>query len=274
MTDLQILKFFADYIEAQVGIVYTETNYFQLEHRLLDLSHQLTLPNVDELYKKAQISIDGTFKNQLLDIATNNETSFYRDIQVFKTLGKFILPDILDKFSNPKHINIWSAASSSGQEIYTIAMEMESLLKQNSNYPTCSYFASDISNTILKKAQEGIYSQLEVQRGLTEQMLIENFDPINGSMWRIKESIRKQVTFKKINLLENWDPMGPFEIIFCRNVLIYQNVENKRKVINQLKSVLKPSGYLILGAAESLFGITEDFEQVTDDKTIVYKKKI
>lgn len=274
MTNNIILKFFADYIESQLGIIYTETNYFQLDHRLRDISHQLGLKDVGELYAKAKRSIDGSFKNLLLDMSTNNETSFYRDAHVFKALGKFIVPDLMQKFNQPRHLNVWSAAASSGQEPYTIAMEFESLHRLNPSFPDYSLLATDISETILRRAKDGIYSQLEVQRGLPAKSLIENFDQVNGNQWQVKESLKKHISFKKLNLLDNWGVLGPFEIIYCRNVLIYQNVLNKKRVIQQILSVLRPGGYLILGAAESMFGITEAFEQVTDDKTIVYKKRV
>ncbi len=273
MTDNIILKFFADYIESQVGIVYTDTNYFQLEHRLRDISHQLGLKDIGELYNKARLSIEGSFKNLLLDLATNNETSFYRDAHVFKALGKFIIPDLIQTCGPLNSINIWSAAASSGQELYTIAMELEGLRKTNPLLPEAHFLASDISDTILRRAKEGIYSQLEVQRGLPAKNLIEYFEQVNENQWKVKESIRRHVTFKKLNLLESWGAIGPFDIIFCRNVLIYQNVDNKKRVVNQILQVLRSGGYLILGAAESMFGISDAFEQINDDKTIVYKKR-
>lgn len=274
MTENTVLKFFADFIEKELGIIYTDTNYFQLEHRLKDISHQLGLKDVSELYSKAKIGIEGSFKNLLLDLATNNETSFYRDAHIFKALGKFIVPDLLQKFNHPSNINIWSAAASSGQESYTIAMEFELQKKTNPSFPNYTIFASDISDTILRRAKEGVYSQLEVQRGLHAKNLIDYFEQVNGNQWCVKESLRKHISFRKMNLLENWGVIGPFEIIFCRNVLIYQNIENKKRVVEQILRVLRPGGYLILGAAESLFGITDAFEQVTDDKTIVYKKRV
>lgn len=273
MTDLTILKFFADYIERQLGIVYADANFFQLEHRLRDISHQLGLRDIPELYAKARNGIDGSFKNLLLDLATNNETSFYRDSHVFTALGTIMIPDLLKKFKNLNSINIWSAAASSGQEIYTIAMELENLRKNNPAIPEPILLASDISDTILRRAKEGIYSQLEVQRGLPASHLQEYFDQVENNHWRVKEFLRRNLTFKKLNLLEPWGSLGPFEIIYCRNVLIYQSVENKKKVLEAILEVLRPGGYLILGAAESLFGLSNAFEQVGDEKTIVYVKK-
>lgn len=273
MSEEAILKFFAAYIEKELGIVYSDANFFQLNHRLQDISHQLGLKNIQELHNKASISIEGKFKSMLLDLATNNETSFYRDSHIFKSLSKLIIPEILSRPNPPSTISIWSSASSSGQEVYSIAMELDSYIKQNPNSPTFSLLASDISDIILRRAQAGVYSQLEVQRGLPTKNLLEYFEQIDGNQWKIKDSIKKNISFKKINLLDPWIDIGPFDIIFCRNVLIYQNVDNKKKVVNQFVKVLKPAGYLILGAAESLFGITDDFSQITDDKVIVYKKR-
>jgi chemotaxis protein methyltransferase CheR len=254
-----------------LGIVYTHTNYFQLEHRLQDIAHQLGLRNVDELYAKAKVSIEGLFKNLLLDLATNNETSFYRDIHIFKAISKLMVPDLKKRYDHLTKINLWSAASSSGQEIYSIAMEIDIQKNKNSDFPNFDFLASDISDTILKRAKEGVYSQLEVQRGLPVKNLVDYFDQFDETQWRVKEFLKKNIEFKKINLLERWSNIGPFEIIFCRNVLIYQNVENKKKVIDQFIKVMRPGSFLVLGAAESLFGISDAFEQVTDDKTIVYR---
>lgn len=184
-----------------------------------------------------------------------------------------MIPDLLKKFKNLNSINIWSAAASSGQEIYTIAMELENLRKNNPAIPEPILLASDISDTILRRAKEGIYSQLEVQRGLPASHLQEYFDQVENNHWRVKEFLRRNLTFKKLNLLEPWGSLGPFEIIYCRNVLIYQSVENKKKVLEAILEVLRPGGYLILGAAESLFGLSNAFEQVGDEKTIVYVKK-
>lgn len=274
LSDETILKYFADFIEKQIGIVYSETNYFQLEHRLKDLSHQLGLRDLNDLYAKALSGIEGSFKGILLDLATNNETSFYRDAAVFNSLGRTILPDLQKNYPDLRTVRIWSAAASSGQELYSIAIAWEHLRLKDSSLPEVQFLASDISDTILKRAQEGVYSQLEVQRGLPARDLVTYFQQINENQWRVKDSLRRNMDFKKINLLEPWENLGTFHIVFCRNVLIYQSIENKRKVLSQIESVLQPGGFLILGAAESLFGLTDAFDLVTDDKILLFKKKI
>jgi chemotaxis protein methyltransferase CheR len=272
VTSENTLKFFASYIESQLGIVYVEANYFQLEHRLKDISTQLGFEDVDSLYKEAQSGIKGTMKNLLLDLATNNETSFFRDGGVFKTLSDLIIPSLC---ANPsgKNLRIWSAASSSGQEAYSIAMELSELRRGNSNMPPTEMLVSDVSETILKRAQGGLYSQLEVQRGLPAKLMVQYFDKEENDYWRVKPELQKGMNFKKINLLEDWGMIGPFDIVFVRNVLIYQNVENKKKVIQNMFDKIVPGGFLVLGAAESLFGISDKFEQISHDKVIVFKRK-
>jgi chemotaxis protein methyltransferase CheR len=157
-----ILLFFAKFIEKELGIIYVEANYFQLEHRLRDISTQLGFSSIDELYQKARLGISGSMKSLLLDLATNNETSFFRDISIFKALSSHIIPELL-KDPYKSVITIWSAASSSGQEIYSIVMEIEELRKTAVKIPMVRYLASDVSDTILKRARNGLYSQIEIR---------------------------------------------------------------------------------------------------------------
>lgn len=267
----EILLFFAKFIEKELGIIYVEANYFQLEHRLRDIATQLGFASTDELYHKARGGITGSMKSLLLDLATNNETSFFRDASVFKALSSHIIPTLMqDSFKSV--INIWSAASSSGQEIYSIAMEIEEMRKTNPKIPMVRFLASDVSDTILKRARTGAYSQIEIQRGLPAKMMIEYFTKNPEDQWQVKSHLQSMMTFKKINLLEEWGDIGKFDVIFIRNVLIYQNVENKKKVIENIYQRLNPKGFLILGAAESLFGVSERFKQIAVDKAIVYQR--
>ncbi len=276
MTDSKILKYFADYIESQLGIIYSETNYFQLEHRLKEIATQLNLKDVNELYQfSLTYGFNGKFKALLLDLATNNETSFFRDQAVFKVLSSLIYPEVCKLENNQirGHISIWSAAASSGQEVYSIAMELQQCRLLNPTLLDFKILATDISDTILKRCENAIYSQLEVQRGLPAKMLIDYFQKENESSWQIKPELRKNIEFKKMNLLDPWYGHGPFQIVFCRNVLIYQSVENKKKVIEKIYHTLSPNGFLVLGAAESLFGISEQFEQLHHGNAVFYKKK-
>lgn len=272
MFNEEIMKFFAKYIESQLGITYVEANYFQLEHRLKDISTQLGFAGVDELYQKAKLSIEGQMKSLILDLSTNNETSFFRDGAIFKCLSRVIVPEILSKQSYPS-LKIWSAASSSGQEAYSILMELAQARITNPSWPEPYLLASDVSDTILKRAQNAVYTQLEVQRGLPARLLVQYFEKEGEMNWKIKEDLKKNVEYRKINLLDNWAHIGPFDIVFCRNVLIYQSVENKKRVIEKIHDLLTPNGVMVLGAAESLFGISDRFKQRNEEGAVFYQKQ-
>ncbi|MGE3609334.1 MAG: protein-glutamate O-methyltransferase CheR [Bacteriovoracaceae bacterium] len=265
----EILRFFAKYIESELGIIYVEANYFQLEHRLENIVNILGYQDLNDLYVKSQTGISGQMKSYLLDLATNNETSFFRDGSVFKALSATMIPEIASRQSSG--ISIWSAASSSGQEAYSIMMEVSELAKKTS-IPPVYMLVSDVSETILNRAKEGTYSSLEIQRGLPANLMVEYFEKSENDSWKVKSKLQEHMTFKKINLLESWGSIGPFDIIFVRNVLIYQDVENKKKVIAEMHKRLNPNGYLVLGAAESMFGISNDFKQVASEGAIIYQK--
>lgn len=269
---IHILNHFAKYIESQLGIIYMEANYFQLEHRLRDITSLLGFKDLEEFYEKSQNGIDGQMKALLLDLATNNETSFFRDPTIYKALSVHILPDLCSAGFKGE-LSIWSAASSSGQEAYSIAIEVAEARK-NMSLPPLRILVSDVSDTILKRAQSGVYSQLEVQRGLPAKYMVEYFDKDENDFWKVKSSLQSGMEFRKINLLSDWTTdIGPFDVVFLRNVLIYQSVENKKRVIEAVWKRLKPGGYLFLGAAESLFGISENFKQIATNGAIIYQKK-
>ena len=276
-TPQEILKYFAGYIEANLGIVYSETNWFQLESRVKDLVTLLSLKSVQELYDKTRAGLPPEMKQLLLDVATNNETSFFRDVDLFTALREQVLVSKRFDGSDGKPLKIWCAATSTGQEPYSIAMMLEEqarLLPQRKY----SLLGTDISERVLQRAKAGLYTQLEVQRGLPAPLMIKYFQPVQdpkGGLpgFQIKSEIKANLTFKKMNLLEEWGNIGPFDLIFCRNVLIYQAVENKRKVIEKMAKLLNPGGLLILGAAESLIALSDSFELEKFAKASLYRLK-
>lgn len=268
--DANKLQFFADFIKKETGIVYTDTNAYQLESRLKQIVQMLDLKDEEELYSKCQYGIVGQVKELILDLATNNETTFFRDTALFKALQSEIIPGLKDS-TGP--LKIWSAASSTGQEIYSIAMIIDQIQKENPTFPKVELHATDISKRVLGQAEEGVYSQLQVQRGLPAKLLVTYFEKEGETSWRLKEALRKQVKFKHLNLLDSWYGIENCDIILCRNVLIYQDVENKRAVVARMTSALKPNGLLIFGAAESMLGVSEDFIQEKIAGAVVYRKK-
>jgi chemotaxis protein methyltransferase CheR len=272
--DPSILKYFANFIEKEIGIIYSDTNYFQLEHRLNDITTLLGFKDFNELYEKAKSSIHGQMRDMLLDLATNNETSFFRDAGIFKMIPEFIVPEIQKNNPALMTLNIWSAASSTGQEPYSVAISLDQTQKANVHFPSYSMTVTDFSERVLKRTQEGLYSQLEVQRGLPAKLLISYFDKEGENHWRIKSILRSKMQFRQLNLLEPF-PMnlGKYDLVLCRNVLIYQRVENKTAVIKKIHSLLNDRGFLILGAAESLIGLSNDFNQVQHGTSVAYQKK-
>ena len=273
---LGVLKFFARYIEQNIGIIYSETNYFQLEHRLNDIVTLQSLSGLDELFERAQSGINGQFRDLLLDVATNNETSFFRDSRVFDELIQSIIPSLKSNsahFSRPAQIHFWSAAGSTGQEAYSIAMAMDQARLLDQTFPDFDIFVSDISSRVLERSKQGLYTQLEVQRGLPKKLLINYFENEGETSWRVKSLLRAKLRFNKLNLLEPIPPsIGIFDIVFCRNVLIYQSIENKKEVVERLLKQIAPKGYLILGAAESMLGVSTAVKQVQFGSVVVYQK--
>ena len=266
------ILYFANFIKEHLGIIYADANMYQLEHRLNDICYQLGFKTIDELYQNAHIVMTSQMKELILDLATNNETSFFRDSAMYTALREFVFPELINK-THKGIIDIWSAACSSGQEVYSIMMEYQLIKEKNPIVPMLNLLATDISGTILKRAKSGTYTQLDVQRGLPAKYLIQFFDKLENDNWQVKPTLQRGIDFAKLNLLENWDSIGTFDVIFCRNVLIYQNIENRIKVIDKIFNKLNSGGFLILGASESLLGLSEKFNQVSTSGTIIYQKK-
>lgn len=267
-----ILKFFAKFIENEIGIIYAEHNYYQLQSRLEEVSRLQGLLNSQQLYEQAQSGFSVKLRQQLLDISTNNETSFFRDIKIFNAIENLILNKLREMYPNKK-LKIWSAASSTGQEAVSIAI----LLSENSNKVGTvldyAITATDISDRVLAKASSGLYTQLDVQRGLPARLLVKYFEKINQDTWRPVQGILNKIQYSKLNLKQKYPFSDSFHLILCRNVLIYQNIESKVDIIKRVSDFLVEGGYLILGSGESLLGISSDFDQVAEQGVVVYRKK-
>ncbi len=263
------LKFFAGFIERETGIVYSEGNFFQLENRLKQIAKQMGKP-IESLFVSSFNQITGDFRKLLLDLATNNETSFYRDKALFISLAKNILPEIIKKKTPGAPLRIWSAACSTGQEPYTIAMVLLDY-KEKNLLPDFKIEATDICEPILDRAKAGVYTQLEVARGLPTSNLLKYFTQ-DGENWHVNIKLKSHITFSKLNLLQDWNVSGPYDLIFCRNVLIYQSIDNKKKIIERFQRYLASHGYLIMGATESIFGLSTSFKSVLLDKATFYQR--
>jgi chemotaxis protein methyltransferase CheR len=193
---------------------------------------------------------------------TTNESSFFRDLKPFDQFRSFILPQLTKARAQRRAIRIWSAACSSGQEPYSLAMLLSEEKEKLAGWQI-EIFATDISTEILAKAEQGVYSQFEVQRGLPIQLLVKYFRQ-EGERWRINPAMRGMVRYKCLNLLDDFSSYGPFDVIFCRNVLIYFEQATKTKVLDRLSRVLEPDGFLYLGGAETIIGITDKFQSASE----------
>lgn len=269
-TPKHIYEFFADIIHKRTGIFYPEKNYYQLDGRFEKLATLLNYKDIEETYNAFKGGVTEDMELILLDVATNNETLFFRDKPLFDTVLKTLIPHMKKFTGISKEIKIWCCACSSGQEPYSIVMGLLEANWNFSEYPIKIY-ATDIDEKILEKAENGVYDTIEVQRGLPIQLLTKYFVQ-EGEFWKIKNDVKKHVSFGKFNLIQSSFPVSRYDILLCRNVLIYQKPEDKALVIPKLYSALKDNGVLILGAGESLIGMKSEFTSEILDKSLIHFK--
>lgn len=268
-----IVSFFARFIESELGIIYSEENYFQLQNRLEEIARTLDLADLNALMDAAKKQgINGNFKQLLIDKATNNETSFFRDMKAFQAAEQ-LMRNLLAGNEAKQPLRIWSAASSTGQEALSLAMLFEDLVSNGEKNAGLSILATDISSKVLEKAKSGTYSDLEVSRGLSEKQLDRYFKPTENKQWVASTKLMSHITFREMNLKSPFSFPDKFDIVLCRNVLIYQKPESKCEILKRITASIVDGGYLILGSGESLIGLSKDFEQESLCGAIVYRKK-
>ncbi len=248
-------NFIAPLLQERSGITLSADKMYLLESRLQPVARQHGHENIDDLMSQLMQRLDDRIMHDIVQVMTTNETMFFRDNKPFERFTQNLLPDLKERFPQRKRIRIWSAASSTGQEAYTMAICLQ---EQAANYAgyTFEIIGSDLCEKAVKKAQDGVYTQFEVQRGMPIQLLLKYFDQQEGNQWRLKDMIRNMVRFETHNLLNSPSRFGEFDIIFCRNVLIYFNEETKSQVMAHLVGRLREPGYVVLGSAESTIGIT------------------
>jgi chemotaxis protein methyltransferase CheR len=256
-------------IYAASAIVLERNKDYLFESRLSPLLVEEGLSSFQTLVDKANRPGGAALRQRVIEAMTTNETFFFRDIHPFDLMRKTILPEIADTAKDRKTLSIWSAASSSGQELYSIAMLLREQERAFSGW-TLRLLGSDLSTEVLAKAAAGRYSQLEVNRGLPAPLLVRHFTKI-GVDWQIKDDLRRMVSFRPINLIEPWPALPVMDVIFLRNVLIYFDVDAKRRVLDKLASVLRPGGYLFLGGVETTLNLSSRFSEHRLDKCTCYR---
>lgn len=266
------LRFFSSYIERELGIVYSDFNDFQLVRRLEEIAVLLDCPSIDALFVRAQKGICSDFRKMILDVATNNETSFFRDPRVFEMIETHLLPALAQKAVQKKRLSIWCAASSTGQEPISLSIMLKEYEKRHKICLNATITATDISHRVLEKARSSTYTQLEIQRGLPARHMIQYFQKLPNGQWKAKDEIAQSIQYHELNLKSAFPFKESFDLILCRNILIYQSVESKKAIVERILAVLANDGQLVLGAGESLLGITSLCEPHTVSGAIYYKK--
>ena len=240
------------------GLSLTKEKMYLLETRLGPVARKNGHGGLDDLVTALRQKQEEPLLRDITEAMTTNESFFFRDGTPFELLEKDVLPRLLEARAATKSLRIWCAAASTGQEPYTIAMVLKEMAVKLQGW-RIEILATDISSSVLEKAKVGLYSQFEVQRGLPIQMLVKYFEQ-HGEMWQIDASLRGMIEYRELNLLKDLSSLGAFDIIFCRNVLIYFDRDTKTQVLESIWRLMPHDGALFLGGAETVLGISERFK--------------
>ncbi len=252
-------NFISQFLKERSGLMLTVDKVYLLESRLTPVARKHGFETLDDFLSKIRTTRDAGLLTEVTEAMTTNESFFFRDNTPFDLFKNKVLP-VIQKNRPTKKLRIWCAAASTGQEPYSLAMLLKEQWHMWSNW-NIEIIGTDICNQVLKKASDGVYSQFEVQRGLPIQMLIKYFKQ-DGDVWKINDDIKKMVKFRPYNLLDSFSALGAFDVIYCRNVLIYFDQETKGQVLDRMGRCLAKDGALFLGAAETVLGITDLFQPV------------
>jgi chemotaxis protein methyltransferase CheR len=254
-------EFLRKLLKERSGLDLSADKQYLLESRLIPLARKAGVPGLPELVQKLRGGAEPLIAD-VVEAMTTNETFFFRDKVPFDHFKGTIMPAMLQARAGRRSLRIWCAASSTGQEPYSIAMCLKELGAALTGWRV-EIIATDLSQGVLEKSRAGLFSQFEVQRGLPIQLLVKHFTQ-TGELWQLNADIRAMVQFRQLNLLQDFSNLGVFDIIFCRNVLIYFDQNTKTNVFGRLAKVIEPDGFLMLGAAETVVGLTEAFKPYSD----------
>ena len=263
VTDFELI---AQLLKERSGLALNKEKAYLLESRLNPVARKWNFSGFDELAQAIRTNSDDALLVDVTEAMTTNESFFFRDQRPFEQFNEIVLPHLLEARASKRSFRIWSAACSSGQEPYTLAM----LLKEHADKLAgwrVEIVATDLSYEILDKAKEGLYSQFEVQRGLPITLLVKHFVQV-GDRWQIDDSLTKMIKFQQFNLLGDFSSLGRFDVVFCRNVLIYFDMPTKTQVLEGIADLLPPDGFLYLGGAETVLGTTDRFQIIPGQRGI------
>jgi len=254
--------FLRGFLKQRSGLVLSNDKQYLIESRLMPIVRKQGLNGLGELVQKLKIPGSEALAARVTEAMTTNESFFFRDKTPFDHFKEVMLPALLKARATKRHIRIWCAAASTGQEPYSLAMILKEMGPQLAGW-RFEIIGTDLSGEVLERAKAGVYTQFEVQRGLPIQMLLKYFTQ-NGDQWTISQDIRSMVHYRTLNLLNDFSALGQFDIVYCRNVLIYFDQPTKIDVLNRTAKLTASDGYLLLGAAETVVGLTDSFKPIAD----------
>jgi len=267
----QQFGFLCDFLKRRTGVMLDQTKAYLLEARLLPVLRQRNLPDLATLADRLRTGRDTVLEQDVLNAMMTHETSFFRDKSPFETL-KLLIPPLAKQRAVSRHLVIWSAASSSGQEVYSLAMLLQEHFRDLLAGWKIRLIATDFSEPVLARAREGVYSDLEISRGLAPELRAKYFTPLQGR-WSIVQDCRRGVEFRQINLTGAWPAMPPCDIIFLRNVMIYFDVPTRAAILAKMHAAVRSDGALFLGGAETMLGVTDTWERLEGSGCSYYRPK-
>lgn len=262
--------FIARLAHSRCGLTLEAGKEYLIESRLSAVAKKHGAASVAVLIGRVRASGDEKLATECVEALVTTETSFFRDVHPFETLRRTVLPELIQARQRERKLNLWCAASSSGQEPYTLALLLHEHFGGLPGWEV-ELLATDISHEMLQRSREGRYSQLEVNRGLPTELLLKHFDQ-EGSQWRLREAVRRRVTFRQLNLAAPLPPLPKMDLILLRNVMIYFDVETKKSLLDQMERLLQPAGYLLLGGAESTIGLNSTLRRVDELRAGFYRR--
>jgi chemotaxis protein methyltransferase CheR len=268
---LQDVDYVRDMVRTRSAIVLEPEKAYLVRARLKPLAESEGLTSLVALVRKLRSMPYGALHKKVVEAMTTNETSFFRDLQSFRALREQILPEIIARKSVSRRLNMWCGASSSGQEPYSVMFTILENFPELKNW-IIKFVATDISEDMLAKCQEGIYRQFEVNRGLPGEMLSKYFVKTRMD-WQVQEEIRRRIEFKPMNLAGSWLPFPKLDLVFLRNVMIYFDTDTKKQILANIRKVLAPDGYLLLGGSETTMNLDDQYERVAMSGTACYRVK-
>ena len=259
-------KFLLEHVYSHAGIVLEGDKHYLFECRLAPIVRQLGLESIDDLCSLIQSSRRPDVGHRVVEAMTTNETYFFRDPSHYDAIRTVLLPRLIKERRDTKKLRFWSAAASTGQEAYSLAML---LIEEGLSDWNIQILGTDFSSQALERARSGKYQQIEVNRGLPAALLIKHFRR-SGTVWQLDDQVCRMVSFETIDLRNSMRALGPFDLVFCRNVMIYFDAETKMNILKELHGTLFRGGWLLLGGIETAFGIEEYFERLTVGNATVY----